>query len=266
MFGIKRLSQKIICSMFHCRYGSFDSTIRGHDNNRCLFINFFYGLSRFDWQFAAFLAAVAAAAYLLWIVFIKFYVNISGVYFLSAALVIMFGLFSGIVVKKQMKYHQQKRVEVFLSPNSDPRGAGYNLNQAQIAMGSGGLLGKGVFSGTQSKLGFVPERHTDFILAVIGEEMGFMGVIIVMGLYVFLMRRIVRIAYLSRDRFGYLVNCGIFGMFMVYFSVNFGMLLGLNPVAGVPLPLLSYGGSNLVSTMIAIGIVQSVYSRRYTLA
>ncbi|MCK5358536.1 MAG: FtsW/RodA/SpoVE family cell cycle protein, partial [Elusimicrobiales bacterium] len=101
--------------------------------------------------------------------------------------------------------------------------------------------------------------------AVIGEGMGFVGIILVMGLYIFLMRRIVSTAYIARDRFGYLVNCGIFGMFMVYFSVNFGMLLGLNPVAGVPLPLLSYGGSNLVSTMIAIGITQSIYSRRYAL-
>ncbi|MCK4936280.1 MAG: rod shape-determining protein RodA [Elusimicrobiales bacterium] len=229
------------------------------------FINFFYSLSRFNWYLAAVLAGLIVFAYIFWFVFSKFYRNISKLYFVGIALVIALGLFSGIIVKKQMKYYQQKRLEVFLSPNTDPKGAGYNLIQAQVAIGSGGLMGKGVFSGTQAKLGFVPERHTDFILAVIGEEMGFVGIILVMGLYIFLMRRIVSTAYIARDRFGYLVNCGIFGMFMVYFSVNFGMLLGLNPVAGVPLPLLSYGGSNLVSTMIAIGITQSIYSRRYAL-
>ncbi|MBU2529874.1 MAG: rod shape-determining protein RodA [Elusimicrobia bacterium] len=228
-------------------------------------INLFYSLSQFNWYLLAVLAILIVGSYLLWFVFSQFYRNISKLYFVGLALVIAFGLFSGIVVKKQLKYYQQKRLEVFLSPHTDPKGAGYNLIQAQVAIGSGGLMGKGVFSGTQAKFGFVPERHTDFILAVIGEEMGFMGFMLVMGLYIFLMGRIVSTAYVARDRFGYLVNCGIFGMFMVYFSVNFGMLLGLNPVAGVPLPLLSYGGSNLVSTMIAIGITQSIYSRRYAL-
>ncbi len=230
------------------------------------FVSFFYSLSQLNWYLTAVLAILIVFAYLLWFVFSQFYRNISKLYFVGLVLVITFGLFSGIAVKKQMKYYQQKRLEVFLSPNTDPKGAGYNLIQAQGAIGSGGLMGKGVFSGTQAKLGFVPERHTDFILAVIGEEMGFTGFILVMGLYIFLMTRIISTAYVARDRFGYLVNCGIFGMFMIYFSVNFGMLLGLNPVAGVPLPLLSYGGSNLVSTMIAIGITQSIYSRRYALA
>jgi rod shape determining protein RodA len=145
---------------------------------------------------------------------------------------------------------------VFLSPEADPKGAGYNLLQARIAIGSGGLLGKGIFSGTQSRLGFVPERHTDFILAVVGEEMGFWGTMLVMGLYVIILSRIRISARLARDRFGYLLCCGIFAMFMVYFFINFGMLLGLSPVAGVPLPLLSYGGSNLVATLVALGLVQ----------
>ena len=95
--------------------------------------------------------------------------------------------------------------------------------------------------------------------------MGFWGMLLVMGLYVLVMRRIMQGARLARDRFGYLVNCGIFGMFMVYFCINFGMLLGLSPVAGVPLPLVSYGGSNLVATLIAVGLVQSIYARRYAL-
>ncbi len=228
-------------------------------------INYFFHLSDFGWNSLLFLAGIAAGAYALWVLSVKLYSNISGMFFAGAAIVLALGFFSGIMVKNQMKDYQQKRLEVFLSPESDPRGAGYNLLQARIAIGSGGLLGKGVFSGTQSRLGFVPERHTDFILAVVGEEMGFWGTMLVMGLYLVIMSRLRACAHLARDRFGYLVMCGIFGMFMVYFCVNFGMLLGLSPVAGVPLPLLSYGGSNLVATLIALGLAQSIYSRRYAL-
>ena len=212
-----------------------------------------------------FVAAVVFGFWLLWRLSVQLYANVSGLYFAGAAIVLVLGFFSGVMVKNQMKEYQQKRLEVFLSPEADPRGAGYNLLQARIAIGSGGILGRGVFSGTQSRLGFVPERHTDFILAVVGEELGFWGMMLVNGLYVLLIGRIMQGARLARDRFGYLVNCGIFGMFLVYFGMNFGMLLGLTPVAGVPLPLLSYGGSNLVATLAAIGIAQSVYARRYAL-
>ncbi|MEI7481675.1 MAG: FtsW/RodA/SpoVE family cell cycle protein [Elusimicrobiota bacterium] len=228
-------------------------------------ISYFFHLSSFGWSSLGFVLGVGATAYLLWILSVKLYSNISGVFFGGAALVLILGFFSGVMVKHQMKEYQQKRLEVFLSPESDPKGAGYNLLQARIAIGSGGVLGKGIFSGTQSRLGFIPERHTDFILAVVGEEMGFWGTMLVMGLYVIILSRIRTCANLARDRFGYLVNCGIFGMFMVYFFINSGMLLGLSPVAGVPLPLLSYGGSNLVATLISLGLVQSIYARRYAL-
>ncbi|MBI4655159.1 MAG: rod shape-determining protein RodA [Elusimicrobia bacterium] len=229
-------------------------------------MNMFFRFSEFGINTAIFVAAVSGTAYFLWVLSRKLYAKISGVYFAGAALVIILGFLSGIMVKSQMKEYQQKRLEVFLSPDADPKGAGYNLIQAKVAMGSGGFFGKGIFSGTQSRLGFVPERHTDFILAVIGEEMGFWGTMIVMVLYIFIMRRLIFIAHIARDRFGYLTICGIFGMFMIYFLVNFGMLLGLSPVAGVPLPLLSYGGSNLVATLTAVGVAQSVYARRYALA
>ncbi|HAF96433.1 MAG TPA: hypothetical protein DCG50_10375 [Elusimicrobia bacterium] len=229
------------------------------------FVNYFFHLSDFSWNALFFLAGTGLAAYLLWVLSVQLYSKISGVFFAGAAMVISFGFLSGIMVQHQMKEYQQKRLEVFLSPESDPRGAGYNLLQARVAIGSGGILGRGIFSGTQSRLGFVPERHTDFILAVIGEEMGFWGTMLVAGLYVLLLRRIMLTAKLARDRFGYLVGCGIFGMFMVYFFINFGMLLGLIPVAGVPLPLLSYGGSNMVATLTAMGIMQSIYARRYAL-
>ncbi|MBP5286854.1 MAG: rod shape-determining protein RodA [Elusimicrobiales bacterium] len=223
---------------------------------------YFYRLSESIGSAALFAAAVALFIYVLYRIARKFYVGIPRIYFLVAALVIICGFFSGMFVQSKMKDYQQKRLEVFLSPESDPRGAGYNLLQARIAIGSGGLLGKGLHSGTQSRLGFVPERHTDFILAVAGEELGFFGMTLIAGLYVLLMRRIMSAAKVARDRYGYLVCGGIFSMFLVYFSVNFGMMLGFAPVAGIPLPLISYGGSNLVATMIALGIAQSVYSRR----
>jgi rod shape determining protein RodA len=228
-------------------------------------VSYFYHLSDSWLSALGFVAAVSACGWVLWRLSVKLYANVTGVYFAGFVLVLTMGFFSGMMVKNQMKEYQQKRLEVFLSPETDPRGAGYNLLQARIAIGSGGILGRGVFSGTQSRLGFVPERHTDFILAVVGEELGFWGMLLVTGLYVLMMGRIMQGARLARDRFGYLVNCGIFGMFLVYFCINFGMLLGFAPVAGVPLPLLSYGGSNLVATMAAIGIAESVYARRYAL-
>jgi len=228
-------------------------------------IGYFFKLSNSLWGAGVFVAAIALLAWLLWQLSVRLYANVSGVYFAGAALVIIFGFFSGVLVKSQMKEYQQKRLEVFLSPESDPRGAGYNLLQARIAIGSGGVFGRGVFSGTQSRLGFVPERHTDFILAVVGEEMGFLGMLLVAVLYTVIMRRLMQCARLARDRFGYLVCCGIFGMFLVYFCINFGMILGMAPVAGVPLPLLSYGGSNLVATLMALGIAESIYGRRYAL-
>ena len=128
---------------------------------------------------------------------------------------------------------------------------------------SGGLWGKGAFSGTQSQLGFLPERHTDFIYAVIGEEMGFLGGMSVLGLYLLLLWRIVNTARLARDRYGYMVCCGFAAVYGFYLLLNVGMCVGLVPVAGVPLPLLSYGGSSLAVTLFSMGIVANIYSRRY---
>lgn len=195
----------------------------------------------------------------------QFRLYIAPFFVLAVCGVIMAGFFSGLFVNKQMKTYQRKRVEAFLAPDSDPKGAGYNVLQAQIAMGSGGVLGKGLFSGTQSRLGFVPERHTDFILAVLGEETGLLGTLFVLALYIILLWRTAYIATLSSDRYGYLVCCGIFGIFFVYMIFNFGMLIGIFPVAGIPLPFISYGGSNLVASMWAFGIVESVYRRRLTI-
>ncbi len=219
-------------------------------------------LAHNGWYMFGFSLLIAMLGYGAWWFFKQLRILFPFFYFVLATLVVLAGLFGGIFVENHMKPHQRKRIETFLAPNSDPQGAGYNVLQAQIAMGSGGVLGKGLFSGTQSRLGFVPEKHTDFILAVVGEELGLWGMFLVLGLYLLILWRIVVIAYMASDRYGYLVCGGIFGMFFTYMLVNFGMLLGIVPVAGIPLPFISYGGSNLVASLWALGVVQSVYSHR----
>ncbi len=226
------------------------------------FIRIFHALAYNGWYMVAFSVLLSLLGYGAWWFFKQFRIVLPSFYFVLATLVILAGLFGGIFVEHQMKPHQRKRVETFLAPKSDPRGAGYNVLQAQIAMGAGGITGSGLFSGTQSRLGFVPERHTDFILAVVGEELGLWGTLLVLGLYLLILWRIIAVAYMSGDRYGYLVCAGIFGMFFTYMIVNFGMLIGFVPVAGIPLPFISYGGSNLVSSLWALGVVQSVYARR----
>lgn len=225
-------------------------------------INAFYQLAHNGWYMAVFSVLVTVFGYGAWWFFKQLRIFLPSFYFVLATLVVLAGLFGGIFVEHQMKPHQRKRVETFLAPKSDPQGAGYNVLQAQIAMGAGGVFGKGLFSGTQSRLGFVPEKHTDFILAVVGEELGLWGTLLVLGLYLLILWRTIVVAYSSSDRYGYLVCAGIFGMFFTYMLVNFGMLIGIVPVAGIPLPFISYGGSNLVASLWALGVVQSVYARR----
>lgn len=227
-------------------------------------LDIFFKLSDHILYMGGFVLLVAVAGYAAWWLFKQLRVFLPSFYFVLATLVVLAGFFAGVFVDHQMKPYQRKRVEAFLAPESDPQGASYNVLQAQIAMGSGGILGKGLFSGTQSRLGFVPEKHTDFILAVVGEELGLWGTLLVLGLYLVILWRIAVVAYAASDRYGYLVCSGIFGMFLTYMLINFGMLIGLFPVAGIPLPFISYGGSNLVSSMLALGVVQSVYARRIT--
>ena len=219
-----------------------------------------------SWVYSlGFCAAVLAAFALVWQGLKQFRVYLPAVFVFIMAGAVIAGFWSGFFVNKHLKNYQRKRIEAFLSPETDPRGAGYNVLQAQIAMGAGGITGKGLFSGTQSKLGFVPEKHTDFILAVLGEELGLLGTLGVLALYMFLLWRTAAIAGMASDRYGSLVCCGVFGIFFTYMIVNFGMLIGFMPVAGVPLPFISYGGSNLVASMWAFGLVESVYSRRLTI-
>lgn len=227
-------------------------------------LHVFYKLSSHWLYMGGFAVLVTLLGYGAWWVFKQLRIVLPSFYFVLATLVVLVGFAGGVFVDHQMKPYQRKRVEAFLAPQSDPQGASYNVLQAQIAMGSGGVLGKGLFSGTQSRLGFVPEKHTDFILAVVGEELGLWGTLLTLGLYLLILWRVAAVAYLASDRYGYLVCSGIFGMFLTYMLINFGMLIGLFPVAGIPLPFISYGGSNLVSSMLALGVVQSVYYRRIT--
>jgi len=186
--------------------------------------------------------------------------------FLAGYLVLAGGLLAGIVVNRRLKPYQRDRFAAFIAPKQDLEGAAYHVRQSQIAIGSGGFLGKGLFEGTQSQLGFLPERHTDFIYAVIGEEMGFWGAVGVLLLYFLLVWRLAETARSARDRYGYLVCSGLAVMFGFELVLNVGMCVGLMPVAGIPLPLVSYGGSSLVIALWSLGIASNVHYKRYLLA
>jgi rod shape determining protein RodA len=163
-----------------------------------------------------------------------------------------------------MKKYQRERLTVFLNPNRDPLGAGWNLNQSLIAVGSGGVTGKGFLQGTQNSLGYLPRTvaPNDFLFSVIAEEKGFVGSACVVGLYAVLLGRGLRIAANARDRLGMLLATGIVAMFMFHVFVNIGMTIGLMPVTGVPLPLLSYGGSFVLVSMTALGLLQNIWIHR----
>jgi rod shape determining protein RodA len=160
--------------------------------------------------------------------------------------------------------YQRRRLEVFLNPGSDPQGAGYNLLQARIAVGSGGLFGRGWLHGLQGQLGFVPERATDFIFAIFAEQFGLLGCLILLAIFGALLIRILKVSALAADRFGELVAGGVFLVVFVQVVQNVGMNIGALPIAGIPLPLISYGGSATITTFAALGLVQSVVVRRRT--
>ncbi len=165
--------------------------------------------------------------------------------------------------KYGLRDYQRNRVINFLSPTNDPRGTGYNSIQSKIAVGSGKIFGKGFRKGTQSQLEFLPERHTDFIYSVLSEEHGFVGSVMTLGLFCFLFLIAIRIASTARDKFGALLTIGVISYVFWHMFVNMGMVIGLLPIVGVPLPLLSYGGSSMITTMSALGLVSSTAYRRY---
>jgi rod shape determining protein RodA len=219
--------------------------------------------------------------FILTVLYNKFYV-LAGVVLLAGSLIYLlrrnkkiitvmgFGLLFSILFvfsvdfayNSILKPHQRNRIDVILGKVDDPRGIGYNLNQSKIAIGSGGMWGKGYLQGTQTKYNFVPEQSTDFIFCTVGEEWGFAGCFVVISLYLFLVLRIVNIAERQRSPFSRIYGYGVASIFFFHFFINIGMTIGLIPVIGIPLPFLSYGGSSLWSFTILLFILLKLDSNR----
>lgn len=176
-------------------------------------------------------------------------------------LLLIFGLISGLSWGFILKDYQKERIMVFVNPESDPLGAGYNVSQSIIAIGSGQLFGRGLGFGSQSQLKFIPEAKTDFIFAVIAEELGLFGVLIILGLWAIVFHRLFRIAKRAKNDFGLFLVLGVMTLFILHLVVNIGMNMGVVPVMGISLPLLSYGGSFLVVTFLLFGVAESVKVR-----
>ncbi len=171
------------------------------------------------------------------------------------------GFFTDYVFRA-LSPHQQIRIKSFLNPMSDPLGSGYNSIQAKLAIGSGGLFGKGFLKGNQTQLNFIPEQWTDFIYSVIGEEFGFIGTVITLVLFLWILLKILKVAITTKDEFLSLTIIGILSLFFIHFMINIGMAVGIMPVIGITLPLVSYGGSSLLVNMALLGIVANVYRTR----
>ena len=178
------------------------------------------------------------------------------------AAVISLGLFSSVVIQNWFKIYQKKRILVFLNPDLDPHGAGYNIIQSKIAIGSGGFFGKGFLKGTQTQLGFLPEKTSDFIFAVVAEEFGFIGAGLLLIIFGVIIYRGIQISLSTRDKFGAILAVGIISIFFTHILVNVGMVIGIMPVTGLPLPFLSYGGSNLLMMMLCVAILNNIYMNR----
>ncbi len=177
------------------------------------------------------------------------------------------GAISAVAAAVPVAYHflhdyQKQRVKTFLDPDSDPLGAGYNIIQSKIAIGSGGFFGKGLLNGSQGQLDFLPEKQTDFIFTMLAEELGFLGAMLLMGLYIALIGFALRLAVRGRNAYGRLLAAGVAALLFVHIFINMAMVMGMIPVVGVPLPFLSYGGSFLLAVMMACGLLQHVYINR----
>jgi rod shape determining protein RodA len=178
-------------------------------------------------------------------------------------LFVVFAVVGGAGWHFALKEYQKTRIYTFLDPSLDPKGAGYQKIQSQIAVGSGGLLGKGYRKGSQSQLGYLPARHTDFIFSVLAEEMGFVGVAVVLGLYLLVLWRALEAAQLARDRVGAFLAAGLSSVLAFQVVYNVAMVAGLVPVKGLPLPLMSYGGASILSTLLGVGLIINVRMRRF---
>jgi rod shape determining protein RodA len=195
-----------------------------------------------------------------------FIAGVSWWYFSTGAIAAVGLVFAVIVSKGQswqlLKDYQYKRITTFLDPSIDPLGAGYNITQAKIALGSGGVSGRGFMQGTQSRLNFLPEKQTDFIFTTLAEEFGFVGGITLLTIYFLIVVFCVASALSNTNRYGALITLGISSTFFFYFAVNMAMVMGLMPVVGVPLPFVSYGGSAMLVLMVGFGLVQSAHIHR----
>ncbi len=176
--------------------------------------------------------------------------------------VISLGLMASVVIQNLFKVYQKRRILVFLNPDLDPQGSGYNIIQSKIAIGSGGFFGKGFLKGSQSQLGFLPEKTSDFIFSVVAEEWGFFGGIVLLGLFGFIIFKCIQTAFEAKDKFGALLASGITTIFFFHILVNIGMAVGIMPVTGLPLCFVSYGGSNLLMSMICVGIMLNIRARK----
>jgi rod shape determining protein RodA len=177
--------------------------------------------------------------------------------------ILLFCMVSGPLVWLFLKPYQKQRVLTFLNPDRDPLGAGYHIIQSKIAIGSGMLTGKGFLQGTQNALSFLPEQHTDFIFSVLAEEWGFLGTLVVLFSFFMLIVWGLRVAYRCRDPFGTILSVGVSFMLFWQVVINIAMVMGLMPVVGVPLPLISYGGSSVVTVSLCVGILMNVSMRRF---
>ncbi|MFW5999041.1 MAG: rod shape-determining protein RodA [Halanaerobiaceae bacterium] len=195
----------------------------------------------------------------------KYLTLIFGGALLILVLVIMAHYFFGTPVPFLREY-QLNRLVVFINPGVDPHGTGYNIIQSKIAVGSGELFGKGLYGGTQNQLDFLPEKHTDFIFSVIGEEFGFLGVIFLLGLYCVLLWQLIGVAIRARDTYGQLLVSGITALYFFHILENVGMTMGVMPITGIPLPFVSYGGTFMITCLIGIGLVINVNIRRRKIA
>jgi rod shape determining protein RodA len=223
------------------------------------FILDFFKSSSLLYIVAGLLLFIAVVSYILNFFFIKKYYR--RIYIPST--VLSLGLFFSVIIHKYLKVYQKRRILVFLNPDLDPYGSGYNIIQSKIAAGSGGFFGKGFLNGSQAQLGFLPEKTSDFIFSVLAEEWGFVGSIIIIALLSVIVFRGIQIALESKDKFGALLACGITSIFIYHIFINIGMAVGIMPVTGLPLCFVSYGGSNLIMSMIAVGILINIRMRKF---
>ncbi len=197
---------------------------------------------------------------------VMFVAGVSWVYFVAAltsvAILVSAVFYSRGTDYQMLKDYQYRRIATFLDPAIDPLGSGYHITQSKIALGSGGMTGRGFMQGTQSRLNFLPEKHTDFIFTTLAEEFGYVGGMVLLLLYALILMFCIVSALSNRDRYGSLVTIGVAATFFFYLSVNMSMVMGLVPVVGVPLPLVSYGGSAMMVLLVAFGLVQSAHVHR----